>query len=82
MREENPNLIYNKRKRHYSSFRGETSLAPPNLVNRDFKAEKPNKLWLVDVTEMKLSNFKSILSPIIDYYDGKVISYEVSSNSQ
>lgn len=47
-------VLYNKRKRKYSSYVGEVSEAPKNLVSRDFHADAPNKLWLTDITEFKL----------------------------
>lgn len=78
MKEENLKVIYHKKKRHYSSYKGETSQAPPNIINRNFKATKPNQKWLTDITEMNLGDFKVYLSPIIDCFDGKVVSYNVS----
>lgn len=30
----------------YSSYKGELTKAPKNLVNRDFHAERPNMLWI------------------------------------
>ena len=35
-------------RRHYNSYLGEISPAVPNLINRDFHAEKPNEKWLTD----------------------------------
>ena len=36
-------------RRRYSSYEGEVTPAPDNLVNRDFTAERPNEKWLTDV---------------------------------
>ena len=45
-----------KRARRYSSYKGEIGgEAPDNLVNRDFHAEGPNRLWVTDLTECILS---------------------------
>lgn len=41
------------KRRRYSSYEGETTPAPGNLVNRDFTAEMPNEKWLTDITEIK-----------------------------
>ena len=54
MAEEGCRAAYLKRRRRYSSYRGEISDAPPNLVERDFRAGGPNELWLTDITEFKL----------------------------
>lgn len=39
-----------KRKWRYSSYQGEISPAPPNLGNRNFHAEHPNRLRLTDIS--------------------------------
>ena len=81
MREEGLVVSYaGKRRRRYSSYRGEISLAPPNVVKRNFHAEAPNQLWLTDITEFKVNDKKCYLSPIIDCYDGMVVSWRVSSS--
>lgn len=67
-----------KRKRKWSSYGGEVSEAPANLVNRDFHADEPNRLWLTDITEFSLPFGKAYLSPIIDCFDGMVVSWKVS----
>ena len=68
------------KRRKYSSYRGELSEAPENLVNRNFHVSAPNKLWLTDITEFKLPSGKVYLSPIIDCFDGMVISWQMSQS--
>jgi transposase InsO family protein len=47
-----------------------------NLLNREFKAEKPNEKWVTDVTELKYGESKkAYLSAIRDLYDGSIVSY-------
>lgn len=78
MTEEGCRVAYLKRRRRYSSYRGEISDAPPNLVERDFRAGGPNELWLTDITEFKLpSEEKVYLSPVIDCFDGLVVSWRI-----
>ena len=38
------------KRRRYSSYEGETTPAPGNLVKRDFTAERPNEKWPADIT--------------------------------
>ena len=52
--------------RRYSSYKGESAKAPDNLVNRDFHAEGPNRLWVTDLTEFSIPAGKACLSPVID----------------
>jgi Transposase and inactivated derivatives len=78
MKEEGLIVRYEPKIKRYSSYAGETSWAPPNLVKRDFKTGLPNFLWLTDLTEFSLDGFKCYLSPVIDCFDGKVVSWRLS----
>lgn len=64
----------------YNSFRGEIGKIAPNLIERNFKADKPNQKWVTDVTEFALFGIKLYLSPIIDLFNGEVVSYSLSSH--
>lgn len=66
------------RMKKYKSYRGETGRICDNILNREFKADKPNQKWVTDVTEFKLFGTKIYLSPIIDLFNGEVISYNIS----
>ena len=50
---------YVKKRRRYSSYRGEISDAPPNLVKRNFHADKPGVLWLTDISEFPADDGRS-----------------------
>ena len=80
MREGNLVVIYHAKKKNWSSYKGEESPAPPNLVGRDFSAGLPNFLWLTDITQFTLPRFKCYLSPVIDCFDGAVVSWRASRN--
>ena len=68
------------RMKKYNSFRGEIGKIAPNLIERNFKADKPNHKWVTDVTEFALFGIKLYLSPIIDLFNGEVVSYSLSSH--
>ena len=68
------------KRRRYSSYEGETTPAPGNLVNRDFTAERPNEKWLTDITEIKASDGKVYLSPMIDCHDGMVVAHTAGTS--
>lgn len=78
MRDGNLVVIYHAKKKNWSSYKGEESPAPPNLVGRDFSAGLPNFLWLTDITQFILPGFKCYLSPVIDCFDGAVVSWAAS----
>jgi integrase family protein len=69
------------RMKKYRSYRGEVGKTAPNLLNRDFYAEKPNQKWTTDVTEFSLFGRKLYLSPILDMYNGEIISYAISERA-
>lgn len=66
------------RARKYRSYRGEQGSIAPNVLERNFKADQPNRKWATDVTEFNVSGNKLYLSPIIDLYNGEIISYDLS----
>ena len=49
----------------------------PNLLQRNFKANKPNEKWVTDVTQFSLFGTKLYLSPILDLYDESSISWNI-----
>lgn len=65
--------------RKYSSYQGEVSQAPENLLQRDFSSEKPNEKWLTDISEFHIPSGKAYLSPIVDCFDGKLVSWTIST---
>ena len=67
-------------RRRYSSYEGEVTPAPDNLVNRDFTAERPNEKWLTDITGIKASDGKVYLSPMIDCHDGMVVAHTAGTS--
>lgn len=66
-------------RRRYSSYYGKIGPAPDNLIARDFKAEQPNQKWLTDITEFQLPAGKVWLSPVVDFFDRKVVSWSLST---
>lgn len=78
MCEEGVIVRYAKKRLRYSSYEGEISPAPPNLVQRCFHADKPNRLWLTDISVFAANNGRLYLSAFIDCYDGMVVGYRTS----
>ncbi len=68
-----------RKKRRYGSYLGEISPAPDNLLNRDFQAATPNDKWLTDITEFQIPAGKVYLSPVIDCFDGMVVSWTLGT---
>ncbi|MDQ9172320.1 IS3 family transposase [Oxalobacteraceae bacterium R-40] len=66
------------KRRKYRSYVGEISTAPENLINRDFQATAPNEKWLTDISKFQIPAGKVYLSPMIDCFDGMVVSWSIS----
>ena len=68
------------RAKKYRSYKGTIGRICDNLLNRNFKADAPNQKWVTDVTEFKVNGRKLYLSPIVDLFNGEVISYNLSKH--
>ena len=73
-------IVSSKRMKKYSSYKGEISPEVENIINRDFHSEQPNKKWLTDITEFAIPAGKVFLSPIIDCFDGMVVTWNISTS--
>ena len=62
----------------YRSYKGKMDKIAPNLLKRDFHAEKPNRKWVTDVTKFSLFGEKLYLSPILDLHSSDLVSYTIS----
>lgn len=72
-------VVATPKRRRYGSYLGEISPAPDNLLNRDFSATAPNEKWLTDITEFQIPAGKVYLSPMIDCFDGMVVSWSIGT---
>ena len=71
---------YIKRVKNKSYKRIEENVKP-NLVNRNFNTDAPNKIWTTDITYLIYNNKRAYLSTILDLYDRKVVAYKISKNN-
>ncbi|MEV5027719.1 IS3 family transposase, partial [Paenibacillus sp. LPE1-1-1.1] len=67
------------RMKKYRSYKGTVGKIAPNVLERNFQAEKPNEKWVTDITEFKLFGEKLYLSPVLDLFNGEIITYTVGS---
>ena len=80
MREERLVARGRKRRRGYGPSKGEISRHPGNKVGRDFRAGLPNFPWLTDVTQFGVPAGKVFLSPVLDCFDGTIVSWTASTS--
>lgn len=60
----------------YRSYKGDIGQVADNVLQRQFKADKPNQKWVTDVTEFNIRGEKLYLSPIMDLFNGEIIAFE------
>ena len=73
-------IVKTTQKRRYNSYKGEISPEVENVINRNFSANSPNEKWLTDITEFHLPSGKVYLSPIIDCFDGMLVSWSIGTS--
>jgi len=78
MREEHLSCVL--RPKRYRSYRGEIGRVAPNRLNRHFQAARPNTKWTTDITEFKVNQHKLYFSPILDLFNGEIVSYSLSKS--
>ncbi|HZK02564.1 MAG TPA: IS3 family transposase, partial [Anaerovoracaceae bacterium] len=73
-------VVVMKKRRKYNAYRGENAPAADNLIKRNFHADAPNVKWLTDITEFALPGGKVYLSPVVDCFDGLVVSWSIGTS--
>jgi putative transposase len=73
-------IVCRVRMKKYRSYKGEVGKVAPNLLERNFEAEKPNRKWVTDITEFKLFGSKLYLSTILDLCSRDIVSYTISEH--
>ena len=52
----------------------------PNLLNREFTADRPNQKWVTDISYIPTQQGNCYLSVIRDLYDNSIVSYHMSKD--
>ena len=68
-------VIRRKRYRNY----GEYLHKYPNLLNRDFSAQRPNQKWVTDISYIQTKQGVLYLSIIRDLYDNSIVAYKTGT---
>ena len=72
------NLLSEVRRKKYHNYGG-CIHRYDNLLNRDFKAEKPNQKWVTDISYIKTQQGTLYLSVIRDLYDNSIVAYKTGT---
>lgn len=66
------------KQRKYKSYKGDIGKIAPNILNRDFVANRPYQKLGTDLTMFIMPFGKLYLSPIIDFYTREILAYDLS----
>ncbi len=72
------NLLSVVRRKKYRNY-GDYLHKYPNLLNRDFSAERPNQKWVTDISYIKTKQGILYLSVIRDLYDNSIVAYKTGT---
>lgn len=78
MREEN--LKCRVRRRRYRSYNGTVGTVASNIIARDFRSDAPLRKCATDITQININGEKLYLSPVMDMYNGEILSYSISDS--
>ena len=65
--------LHGYRVRHYTV--GKPSVLIPNLVKRQFKVEKPNRIWATDITYIRTWEGWLYLAVVMDLFSRKIVGW-------
>ena len=72
------NLLSVVRRKRYRKY-DEYLHRYPNLLNRDFSAERPNQKWVTDISYIHTGQGVLYLSVIRDLFDNSIVAYKTST---
>jgi len=72
------NLLSVVRRRRYVKY-GQALHKYPNLLNRDFHADRPNQKWATDISYIRTGQGFLYLSVIRDLYDNSIVAYKTGT---
>ena len=73
--------ILHRRRRPHGITKATTEIQErENLIKRDFKAEKPLRKLLSDITEIQCYDGKLYVSAVLDCFNGEILSVAMDSN--
>lgn len=73
-------LNLTRRRRRYAHYRRATKAAPtaPNILDRRFNPDKPNRFWAGDITYIRVGESWSYLAIVMDLYSRRIVGWAFS----
>jgi transposase InsO family protein len=78
MKELNISAIIRKKRRYFGKT---SSVVFPNQLNRQFHAEEPNRIYVTDITYIRLNDHFYYLSAVQDLYNNEIVAWKLSNRN-
>jgi putative transposase len=69
-----------RRRRVFTTRQDPDALRAPDLVNRNFTAERPNALWVTDLTYVPTGSGMAYVCFIVDAFSRMIVGWRVAAN--
>ena len=69
-----------RRKKWRTTKRAKAARPAPDLVDRDFAADRPDKLWVADITYLPTWSGFLYLAVVVDAYSRRVVGWAMAKN--
>jgi putative transposase len=67
-------------KKRYTTVPDHTAARAPDLVGRNFRAERPNELWLADITYASTWESWSYVAFILDVFSRMIVGWQIADH--
>jgi transposase InsO family protein len=67
-------------KRSFTTIQDATATRPPDLVKRQFTAQRPNELWLADITYCSTWEGWLYVAFVLDVYSRQIVGWQVAGH--
>jgi putative transposase len=81
MREQGLQGAFMRKRKRSSTRRDPTATPAPDLVNRDFTAPAPNRLWVADLSRIPTGEGPLWLASVRDAFSRRVVGWKVSDRA-
>lgn len=72
--------VSRRRKKVFTTVADPDAVRAPDLVNRQFRAERPDALWVTDLTYVPTRSGMAYVCFIVDAFSRRIVGWRVASN--
>jgi putative transposase len=72
--------VSRRRRKVFTTIADPDAVRPPDLVNRNFTAERPNGLWVTDLTYVPTRTGMAYVCFIVDAFSRRIVGWRVAAN--